>query len=399
MMVKSLSRPGRYGDGAGLWLQVGPTGGKSWLLRYAMNGKTQQMGLGSVDDVSLAEARESAATYRKMVRNGINPIETRKAAKFAAKTEKAKAMTFKQCAERYIEAHKAGWKNAKHVSQWENTLAAYAHPVFGGLPVAAIDTPLVLKALEPIWTEKPETASRVRGRIESILDYATARGYRAGENPARWRGHIANLLPKRSKIQAVKHHAALPYMELGAFMADLRARDGLAARGLEFAILTAGRTGEVLGARWSEIDLDAAVWTVPGDRMKAGREHRVPLSKSAVALLNALPRVDGSEFLFPGNRPQKPLSRLTFLKQLARMGRGDLTAHGFRSAFRDWAAERTAYAREVAEMALAHVISDRVEAAYRRGDLFEKRRRLMEDWAKFCAKLAQKGSVVPLRTA
>lgn len=401
MAVKAMSPPGRYGDGGGLWLQVGPTGGKSWLFRFAMNGRARQMGVGAVDDVPLAEARQKAAECRRMVRDGLDPIDEREKEKNRRALEAATALTFKDCAEKYIEAHRPGWTNAKHAAQWSSTLATYVYPVFGHLPVASADTRLVLKALEPIWTEKPETASRVRGRIEAILDYAKARGYRTGENPALWKGHVKNLLPARSKIRAVQHHPALPYDEMGAFMATLRAREGLAARGLEFTILTAGRTGEVIGARWEEIDLDKTVWTVPAARMKSKRPHRVALSKAAIALLDALPKVDGSSYVFPGTRLQQPLSNMAFLQLLKRMRRDDLTTHGFRSAFRDWAAERTAYPREVAEMALAHVVSDKVERAYRRGDMFEKRRRLMEEWATFCSAPAagEQAAIVELRSA
>lgn len=291
---------------------------------------------------------------------------------------------------RRIAAHKAGWRNKVHAAQWPSTLATYVYPVFGDLPVQAIDTPLVMKALSPIWTSKPETASRVRGRIESVLDWAKAMGYRDGENPARWRGHLDNLLPKKSRVEkAVReaagrgdHFAALPYAELPAFIAELRQRDGMAARALEFAILTTGRTGEVLGARWSEIDVNGRLWVIPGNRMKAGREHRVPLSAAAAALLFGLERQ--GDLVFHGMRPGSPLSNMALLMLLRRMGRGDLTAHGFRSTFSDWCAEQTNTPSEVREMALAHVVSDKVEAAYRRGDLFDKRRQLAEAWAQYC---------------
>jgi integrase len=270
----------------------------------------------------------------------------------------------------------------------------------GNLPVADVDTAHVMATLEPIWHAKPETAGRVRGRIESILDYAKARGWRTGENPARWRGRIANLLPKRGKVQRVQHHAALPWRDMGAFMVALRTEAGTAARALEFTVLTAARTGEVLGARWGEVDLSDAVWTVPSDRMKSGREHRIPLSEAAMAVLNALHPLIGAEpddWVFPGGRAGRPLSGMAMLMLLRRMGRGDLTTHGFRSTFRDWTAETTAYAREVAEAALAHALGDKVEAAYRRGDLFEKRRRLMEEWAMFCFRPTSAAEAVPLR--
>ncbi|MDA8232638.1 MAG: integrase arm-type DNA-binding domain-containing protein [Magnetospirillum sp.] len=383
--VAKKTAPGMYPDGLGLYLRIGPKGAKSWVYRYRVDGKRRDMGLGPVHTVSLADARARAAECRKHRIDGADPKMERDKVKLAAKIEAARAMTFRQCAEAYVDAHKAGWRNTKHAAQWTSTLDTYAYPVFGGLPVAAVDTGLVMKVLEPIWAKKTETASRLRGRIEAVLDWATARVYRTGENPARWRGHLDKLLPARSKVQRVEHHPALPYDQMGAFMVLLRAQDGTSARALEFAILTAARTGEVIGARWSEIDLAKKVWTVPAERMKAGREHRVPLSEAAVAVLETMQTIKEGDYVFPGGRALKPLSNMAMLKLLGRMERDDLTAHGFRSTFRDWCAERTAYPAEVAEMALAHVVSDKVEAAYRRGDLFEKRARLMADWAEFCA--------------
>jgi len=398
-LVASLKAPGRHGDGGGLYLQIGPTGAKSWLLRYMLNGKSREMGLGPVSVVPLAEAREKAAGARRLVKSGTDPLEARQIEKAKAEAEVVRGMTFAQCAEAFIAAHEATWRNAKHRQQWTNTLATYAGPVFGTLPVAAVDLALVMRVLEPIWREKPETASRLRGRIEQVLDWATVRGYRQGENPARWRGHLDKLLPTRAKVQKVKHHAALPYTEIAAFMDDLRGRPALAARALEFAILTAARTNEVLKGTWGEIDLATKVWTIPPERMKADREHRVPLAPPAVALLKAIRKVHqkGVEWIFPGSRQGRPLSSMALLMLLRRMGRGDLTAHGFRSSFRDWAAEQTAFPREVAEAALAHVVGDKVEAAYRRGDLFEKRRKLMEAWATYCYLSEAKGDVVAIR--
>jgi integrase len=377
--VEKLREPGRYGDGGGLWLQVRPSG-KSWLFRYMLKGRARHTGLGPLRDVSLAEARAKASECRKLLLAGIDPLEARRAAEAQIQFEIASANTFKECAERYIASHEAAWRNPKHRQQWRNTLASYAYPVFGQIGVGVIDTGHVIKALEPIWTAKPETASRLRGRIESVLDWAKARGYRQGENPARWRGHLDHLLPARRKVRAVRHHAALPYAEVPAFLADLRQRDSVAARALEFTILTATRTSEAIGARWSEITGD--VWTIPAGRMKSGREHRVPLAGRTLALVEELPRQ--GEFLFPGGRADKALSNMALLMALRRMGRDDITAHGFRSSFRDWVAERTNYPGELAEMALAHAVSDKVEAAYRRGDLFEKRRRLMAEWARYC---------------
>jgi integrase len=349
--------------------------------------------LGGYPEVSLAEAREKAREQRKLVRDGVDPIEERKAAKVRAKLEEAKEKTFEQCATAYIDANRAGWKNEKHIQQWENTLATYVFPKIGQFPVASIDTGMVLSILQqkvevaegtaPLWQGKTETASRLRGRLESILDWAAFRGYREGENPARWKGHLEHELPARNKVQKVAHHAALPYGELGAFMVDLRQRQGVTARALEFAILTAARSGEVRGATWSEIDLHSRIWMVPANRMKAGKEHRVPLSKETVKLLKALPRIEGSDYVFPAPRGGQ-LSDMALTAVLRRMGRGDLTQHGFRSTFRDWAGETTSYPREVCEHALAHKLADGVEAAYQRGDLLEKRAHLMADWAKYC---------------
>ncbi len=397
LAVAQAKRRGYYGDGGGLFLQVSPGGAKSWVFRFKDAGKLHEMGLGPFHTIGLADARQRAQDCRKARLDGRDPIAERKAARLAAKLDAAKAMTFRACAERYIAAHRAGWRNAKHAAQWTATLDTYVYPSFGGLPVQAVDVGLVLKAVEPIWASKPETASRVRGRIESILDWATARGYRMGENPARWRGHLENLLPRRSKVRRVEHHAALAYPEIAAFMAELRRQEGVAARALEFAILTAARTGEVIGARWDEINIAERLWAVPAERMKGGRERRVPLSDAALAIVENMAAIRSGDFVFPGGRANRPLSNMAFLMLLRRMGRGDLTAHGFRSSFRDWAAERTTFPAEVAEMALAHVVSDKVEAACRRGDLFGKRRQLADAWAKFCAALAPAGRVVPIR--
>lgn len=403
--VAKTKEPGRYGDGDGLYLLVQDGPRKSWVFRYKIGGRERFMGLGSADTVALAEAREKTQALRKLLAQGIDPLDHRKeqdqAAKRQAALDEAKRMTFRECAEAYIAAHQAGWRNEKHRQQWTNTLATYAYPVFGDLPVSAVDLPLVLKVLEPIWQGKTETASRLRGRIEVVLDWATVRSYRIGENPARWRGTLDKLLPKRAKVQRVEHHAALPYGEMPAFMADLRSRKALAALALEFTILTATRTSETLLAQWDEIDMAGRVWTIPAERMKMGREHRAPLSGRCLEILGEMAKLrpagdDGATFVFPGQRPGRPLSGMVFLMLLRRMGRDDLTGHGFRSSFRDWAAERTNYPNHVVEMALAHAVGDKVEAAYRRGDLFEKRRRLMEAWAGYCAQAPAKGEVVPL---
>ncbi|MDF2599243.1 MAG: hypothetical protein K0Q54_2066 [Methylobacterium brachiatum] len=382
--VTRLKTPGMYGDGGGLWLQVSGKGGKSWVFRYTLQGKSREMGLGPASTFSLAEARDKALTCRKLCYDGIDPIETRREQRQEASVEAARAITFRTCAESYIAAHKAGWRNDKHAAQWTATLETYAYPVFGDLPVQAVDTGLVLKALEAIWTTKPETATRVRGRIESVLDWAATRGYRRGENPARWKGHLANLLPKRSKVRKVEHHAALPFKDVPAFMVAIASQPGTAAKLMAFTILTAARTGEALGARWSEIDIESGIWTVPAERMKGGSEHRVPLSEPTLALLGEMQGLD-AEFVFPGGRRGKPLSNMAMLTLLRRMERTDLTVHGFRSSFRDWASETTHFPSEVVEMALAHTVESKVERAYRRGDLFEKRRELMAAWAAHCS--------------
>jgi integrase len=322
-------------------------------------------------------------------------LEVREAARLAAAVERAKALTFDQCAADYIKAHRAGWRNAKHASQWESTLATYASPVFGTLPVASVDTALVMKVLNSIWTEKTETASRLRGRIESVLGWATTSGYRTGDNPARWRGHLENLLPAPEKVKKVEHHPALPWQQIGAFMADLRAREGIAARALEFLILTAARSGEVRGMRWDEVE--DGCWTVPAERMKAGKEHRVPLSDSAIALLEKMPRL--GDYVFPGAKKGALLSDMSLTAVLRRMGREGITVHGFRSSFRMWAAEATNFPREVAEHALAHQLPDKVEAAYRRGDLHDKRKLLMQGWAEYVSRSLTDAAVIEFRPA
>ena len=399
LAVDRAKRRGYYGDGGGLFLQVSASGAKSWVFRFKEFGRLREMGLGPTHTVSLAEARQKALECRKLRLDGCDPIEIRKAGRAQARLDAAKAMTFKECAESYIASHKAGWRNPKHAAQWPATLGTYVYPVFGGLPVQAVDVGLVMRALEPIWTAKPETAGRVRGRVESVLDWATSRGYRQGENPARWRGHLENLLPKKAKVHRVEHHAALPYAEVGTFMAKLHLQEGIAARALGFAILTVARTGEVIGARWSEIDLESRLWAVPAERMKGGRVHRVPLSEATIAVLDAMKTIRHGDCVFPGGRAGRPISNMAMTMTLRRMGRGDLTVHGFRSSFRDWAAERTGFPAEVAEMALAHAVSDKVEAAYRRGDLFQKRRQLMDAWARYCVAPAPAGKVVSFAAA
>jgi integrase len=397
--------PGMYADGGGLYLRITSEGARNWVLRYMLNRRPRWMGLGPLALYGLADARAKALDARRKRHEGIDPIEARRAERARQRLDEAKAITFKQCAESYIASHSAGWRNEKHKYQWPATLNAYTHPVIGALPVQAVDTALVLKVLEPIWAKKPETASRVRQRIENILDFAKVRGHRDGENPARWRGHLDKLLPARSRVRKVEHLAALPYAALPGFLSNLREREATAARALEFLILTAARTGEVIGARWNEIDLLDKTWTVPAARMKAGREHRVPLSAPVLAILQEMQRVrdhnDLDWFLFPGPRRGKPLSNMAFLMLLRRMGLDDLTVHGFRATFKTWASERTSFQNEIVEASLAHIVGGKVEQAYMRGDLFEKRRRLMQQWATFCmsAPITDAQKTVPLRAS
>jgi integrase len=380
--------PGMHADGDGLYLQVGTGAARSWIFRFKAKGKERYLGLGSATAIPLKRARELAAAARQLRAEGTDPLAAREEKRQAERIDSIKRTSFKECAERYQTAHEIGWKNPKHRQQWRNTLATYAYPILGPVPVQQVDTALVLEVLEPIWPDKPETASRVRGRIETVLDWASARGLRQGDNPARWRGHLKHMLPARSKVRAVKHHAALPYGELPAFMAALRTRPSISARALEFVILTAVRTGEARGARWGEINLTTGVWTIPAARMKAGKEHRVPLSAEAVAVLQSLPRNDeaddDNEWVFPGHKGS--LTEAALSKMLAIMGRGDITVHGFRSSFSDWVSEETNFPDVLAEAALAHVKGDKVKEAYKRGTMFEKRRRLMEAWAKYCCK-------------
>jgi integrase len=397
--VGRVKKPGRYSDGHGLVLQVqeGANGiTKSWLFRYQRNGRERWLGLGPTFTVTLKDARERARAARLQLLDGIDPLDAKAAVKQAAALEAAKTLTFEAAANRYFDQHADKWTNRKHRKQFLSTMKDYVFPVIGKLSVAAVDTGLVLKCIEPIWPTKAPTANRVRARIESVLDWATVRGYRTGDNPARWRGHLGEVLPARRQIKKAVHHPALPYVEIPGFMAALRERSGVAARALEFTILTAARTGEVLGAQWSEFDLDAKVWVVPAGRMKGGREHRVPLPDNVVTLLRALPTEEGNPFVFIGFRGAG-LSHMAMDNALKRIRDNGCTVHGFRSTFRDWTAERTAFPHHVAEQALAHTIGSAVERAYRRGDLYAKRTQLMKAWASYCGQPAKAGEVVALR--
>lgn len=391
-VTRLVKRPGRYHDGHGLILVVVNPNNASWQLRYQRNGRERWLGLGPLHTVTLKDARERARAARLQLLDGTDPIDVRRA-------ERAKAtqvMTFKAAAEAYNALHEQKWHNAKHRKQFLASLACYAYPVLGDMTVSAIDTAAVLRVVEPIWLSKTETANRVRGRIENVLDWATVRGQRSGVNPARWKGHLAGVLPAPGAVARRIHFSALPWPKIAAFMAELRTRDGIAARALEFTILTAARTGEVVGARWSEINLETETWVIPAARMKSRREHRVPLSPRAVEILSTLYREGGNSHVFIGTRTGAALGNMAMPDVLEQMGQSDVTVHGFRSTFRDWAAEATAHPNHVVEQALAHTIGNAVEAAYRRGDLFEKRRQLMNDWAQFCGRPTA-GAVFRLR--
>jgi integrase len=399
VFLNGRRRPGYYCDGGGLYLQVTGQGCKSWIFRYRdlVTRKLRDMGLGSVQTLALADARTAAAAQRALLAADVDPIAARRSTAQRKALEAARTVTFAECAAGYIASHAPSWKNAKHGQQWANTLETYCAPVLGSLPVGEVDTALVLRVLEPIWHTKPETASRVRNRMENVLDWARARGYRAGENPARWKGHLNQLLPAKSARQRVKHHKAMPYAQVGAFLGALRERACSAALALEFTVLTATRTNEVLGALPEEFDLDSGVWIVPATRMKTGKEHRVPLSSRAVAIARAAIS-QGGQFAFSGQRPNRPLSNMAMLNLLERMS-VDCTVHGFRSSFRDWAAEQTSFSHEVCEMTLAHTIKNAAEAAYRRGDLFLKRRLLMDAWSDFVEGPMASNKVARLRVA
>jgi integrase len=393
-VTRSKLKSGMHADGGGLYLRVATGGSRQWIFRYRKAGKLIDMGLGGTVAVGLAEARSKAADARSLLAEGKDPLAKKRDLRASEVVAKARNLAFETLAQQCIASRKSSWRNTKHAAQWTSTLKTYAFPMIGRLSVSEVAVGDVLKVLEPIWTTKTETASRVRQRIETVLDYARARGYRQGDNPARWRGHLAQILPARSRVVRVKHQPALPYAEVPNLVARLRKQEGVAAQALQFLIFTAARSSEVTGASWSEIDLKTATWTVPPTRVKSGRAHRVPLCKQVMDILTALTHRKGIVFQ---NAKEIGLSSGAFRALLDRMDIEDVVPHGFRSSFRDWAAERTNYPREVAEAALAHVTGDKVEAAYRRSDLFEKRRRLMTEWANFCSKPVAVGKVLTIR--
>jgi len=418
LKVAKHSKPGFLLDGGGLYLQVARLKGKeakgakqtpsilvtkSWTFRYRdrKTGKLREIGLGPLTDVSLDTARLKAGEFRTLLLEGKDPMAERRAAQAAIRAATAKEMTFDEAAAACIADKKAEWKNEKHLAQWSSTIATYVSPVIGNLPVSSIDLPLIRKVLDPIWTTKNETASRIRQRMESVLGWATVSGYRSGENPARWRGHLDNLLPKPSKVQKEEHHPALSYSEIGDFLVSLHEQTGVAGMALEFTILTAARTGEVIAAKWDEFDKDKLTWTVPSERMKAGKEHTVPLSSRAREIVKELWRTRTSEFVFPGGKKNTSLSNMAMIATLKRMNRNEITVHGFRSTFRDWAGEQTNFAREIIEHALAHQLKDKAEAAYSRSTLPEKRRKLMEAWAEYCQAREKEAiqKIKPLKSA
>lgn len=394
--ISAATEAGRYLDGQGLYLQITPSGARSWVFRYQRGARERMLGLGPLHTVDLAEARERARRARLQLLDGVDPIVARIEMRAAMALEAAKSITFEEATQQFFEQHEQAWRNAKHRAQFMSSLRQYALPVLGKVAVASIDTPLVLRILKTnrFWEEKTETANRVRGRIEAVLGWATVHGYRTGENPARWRGHLSEALPARGQIARVQHYRALPYTDLPGFMTELTKREGVGARALEFLILTVARTGEVVGAQWSEIDLGKKVWTIPAGRMKKYREHRVPLCDRAIEILMAVPRE--AAYVFPGGQKGMAISNMGMAVLLKRMERKDITVHGFRSTFKDWASERTSFAPEVSEMALAHVVGNKVEAAYRRGDLFAKRARLMAEWERYCLTPQTSAEVTPI---
>jgi integrase len=393
--VSRAKRPGMYADGGGLYLRVAEGGSKQWIFRYVTNGRLRDMGIGPCHTLTLAEARERATDARKLKLDGVDPIAHRHAQRAAAVAASANTKTFRECAEGYIQDNQAKWTSAKHGKEWRTTLERYVYPVLGNLPVATIDTPLVLQVIKPLWRRAPETASRVRGRIESVLGWATTHLLRSGDNPARWDGLLEHALPSRSELAKIEHHSALPFAQMPAFMAALRQQTSTQARCLEFIVLTAARLDEAVSATWDEIDLEARTWTIPAERMKADKEHKVPLSDAAMAVLEATKAIRQSTYIFPGQKPGQPIGKNMPLKIAKRLS-ADVTAHGMRSTFKDWASECTSFPNEVSEMALAHAIPSAVEGAYRRGDLFNKRAALMQAWADYCGSVAAGDNVVSI---
>lgn len=397
--IKRLTKPGHHAAGgvSGLLLQVTKTGARSWILRTIVGAKRRDIGLGGYPDVTLAQARMNARELKEQIRSGVDPVAQRKAAKAALISANGKLICFADAAHKFLATKRSEFKNAKHAAQWQTTLETYAFPIIGRLTVNCIELPHIVQVLEPIWTNKTETATRLRGRIESVLTWAKVAGYREGENPARWKDNLDAILPKPGKLKKVRHHKAIAWKDVSSFMMELRQCEGMAAKALEFLILTAARSGEVRGAQWEEIDLQARIWTIPAERMKVDKEHIVPLCDDAINLLQQLPRLEGNNLIFPAARGGK-LSDMTLSAVMRRM-KVDATPHGFRSTFRDWCSESTNYPHEVAEMALAHTIPSGVEKAYRRGDLLAKRTRLMDDWCRYLNTPLASGVVVPIREA
>ncbi len=381
--IKAEKKQGRYADGNGLYLQVSRSGSKSWLFRFMLDKTPREMGLGSTSTVTLSEARVEALECKKGLREGVDPIKARNERLERIKADNVGVLTFKKCAEEYLKAHSARWKSTRHAEIWKSSLKRFAYPSLGHLPVNTIERSQIMRALDPIWREKTETASRLRGRLENILDWATVQGLRKGENPARWKGHLDKLLPKPSELHKVKHFAALPYPEINSFMDKLREREANSAQALRLIILTATRSGEIRNAVWSEFDIKKALWTIPAERMKADKEHIIPLCAEAISIIQSQPRLSGNDYLFSSPKSGKPLSDVVFKKLMERMKITGITTHGFRSTFRDWAAEKTSFPREVIENALAHQLKDKAEAAYFRSNLLDKRRDLMNKWADF----------------
>jgi len=385
--VTNTTEPGLYADGGNLYLQISKRGSKSWIFRYRRNGRLRDMGLGSFPTVSLADARKRATAHRNTLTEGKDPLYAKKQDLIEQKLKESESMTFMQCAETYIDIHKAGWSNQKHIDQWTNTLNTYVKKYFGDKPVRDVDVHDIDACLKPIWEKKTETATRIRGRIESILDWATVKGYRKGDNPARWKETLRHMLSAPTKIRKVRHHPALPYSDIQKFVQQINDHPGVTSYALRFTILTACRTSEVIKAKWHEIDMDGRVWSIPEERMKMKRPHRVPLTDEMMKILRSLELIRSNDYLFPGQKENRPISNISMLVLLKRMNRSDITVHGFRSTFRDWAAETTEFSGDVVEMALAHKIQNDVEAAYRRGDLLEKRRALMVQWNNYCCDL------------